>query len=280
MGAILLKRVMRWGGHQLEFGANTLIMGIVNVTPDSFSDGGAFFNVDRAVRHGMRLVEEGADLLDVGGESTRPGYTLIGTSEECRRVVPVIERLASQVKVPISIDTQKSEVAEQAIRAGASIINDIWGCKGDTMMGETAAHHEVPIILMHNRSTPCEENFMETLLSELRQSIDLAVRAGVSRDRMILDPGVGFGKTFLQNLEAIRKLDELTSLGFPILLGTSRKSVIGNTLRLPTDQREEGTAATVAIGITKGADIVRVHDVRVMARVVKMADAVARGVLT
>lgn len=279
----------RCGRTVFHWGSRTYIMGVINVSPDSFS-GDGLSNTELALAKGKQLVLEGADILDIGGESTRPGSAPIPVEEEIRRVIPVIERLARETAVPISVDTYKWEVARQAVDAGANMINDIWGLKKEPRLAELAARKGVPIVLMSNQRDAPSSDIISTVISDLRRAIELALRAGVPWENIIVDPGIGFGKTQKQNLEIIRRLDELKTLGRPILLGSSRKSFIGWVLDLtpeqrssevafvpPSDQRLEGTAATIAIGIAKGADIVRVHDVRQMARVSKMSDAIVRG---
>lgn len=285
------------GQHTFHWGAQTYVMGILNVTPDSFSGDGLLSAdvadwVALAVAQGQRFVAEGAHILDVGGESTRPGSQPVDADEELRRVLPVIERLAATVDVPISVDTSKAAVAEAALRAGAVIVNDVWGFRLDPAIAEVTARHGAAAVLMHNRSRREHVSIDPALggmylgadytdvvadvAAELRISIELARGAGVPDDHIILDPGLGFGKSVAQNLELLDRLAELRSLGYPLLVGPSRKSFIGYTLGLPPDQRVEGTAATVAIAIARGADIVRVHDVQAMARVARMADAVVR----
>lgn len=251
-------------------------MGIVNVSPDSFS-GDGLDSVDAAVAQGQRFVAEGVDIIDVGGESTRPGSEPIPVKEELRRVIPVLERLAKEINVPLSIDTYKFEVARQALDAGAHMINDIWGLKREPRLAQLAAEKGVPIILMSNQRDKPRRNIIAAVISDLKKSIDLALETGVLWDNIIIDPGIGFGKTLEQNLELVRQLDKLKVLGRPILLGTSRKSMIGLVLDLPPEQRLEGTAASIAIGIAKGADMVRVHDVKEMIRVCRMSDAIIRG---
>jgi dihydropteroate synthase len=253
-------------------------MGIVNVTPDSFSDGGEYDDADRAVEHALRLVAEGADIIDVGGESTRPGHTPVSADDELRRVLPVIERLAARCDVPISIDTTKPQVARAALAAGARILNDQKGLLGDPAMADIAASSGAIVVAMHNRRSPEFGDVMAGLIAGLELCLERADAAGLGRGRVIVDPGFGFGKTPAQNLEVLRRLAELRVLERPILIGTSRKSMIGKVLTTtaPSD-RAEGTAATVALGIAFGADIVRVHDVGAMARVAQMADAVLRG---
>jgi dihydropteroate synthase len=255
----------------------TVIMGILNVTPDSFSDGGQFSDVDSAVAHAMQLVNEGAELIDVGGESTRPGHTPVSPDEEFRRVVPVIEKLAPVCPVPISIDTTKPAVAAAALAAGARILNDQHGLR-DAALVETAIGAGAIVIAMHNAKSPAFGDVMADLIAGLAQSLDRADELGLGRDRVIIDPGFGFGKSPGQNLEVLRRLGELKRLGRPILIGTSRKSMIGKVLtETSPSERVEGTAATVALGIAFGADIVRVHDVRAMTRVARMTDAVVRN---
>jgi dihydropteroate synthase len=269
--------VMRCGGREFRWGERTYVMGIINVTPDSFSGDGLGSDVEAAVAQGKRFAAEGADILDVGGESTRPNAAPVSAEEELRRVIPVIERLAGEVTVPVSIDTYRYEVAKRALSAGARMINDIWGLGHDPRLADLAAEHKVPIVLMSNqRDRKCPDIVPEVIAS-LKKSIALAVDRGVPWQNIIVDPGVGFGKTLEQNLEIVRRLDEFKCLNRPILIGTSRKSMIGLVLNLPPDQRLEGTAATVAISIAKGADIVRVHDVAQMVRVCRMSDAVVRG---
>ena len=246
-------------------------MGILNVTPDSFSDGGKYNDMDRALRHVEEMMEEGMDILDIGGESTRPGYTLLSDEEEIHRVVPVIEKVKTEFNIPISLDTYKSAVAKAGLQAGADLINDIWGLKYDENMAGVIADFQVPCCLMHNRNEAVYADYMEDVLKDLKETLDIAEKAGISKEKIILDPGVGFGKTYEQNVEIIAKLDRLQELGYPVLLGTSRKSVIGLTLNLPTDQRVEGTLATSVVGVLKGCSIIRVHDIKENFRAVKMA---------
>jgi dihydropteroate synthase len=267
------QQVITCGSYTLDYSKKTLIMGILNVTPDSFSDGGNYNRIDQAVEHALKMVEDGADIIDIGGESTRPGYKRISDEEEIERVVPIIEALIKNVNVPLSIDTYKSEVAKQAVKAGAHIINDIWGAKADPLMAAVAAEYQVPIILMHNRDNTNYQVFMRDVLNDLFESIALAKQAGVKDDMIILDPGIGFVRDLSQNLETMRNLDKIVSLGYPVLLGTSRKSMIGNVMQLPVSERMEGTGATVCYGIQKGCQIVRVHDVKEIARMAKMMDA-------
>ncbi|MFJ8417088.1 dihydropteroate synthase [Bacillus paramycoides] len=264
---------LRCGEYTLNLNEKTLIMGILNVTPDSFSDGGSYNEVDAAVRHAKEMKNEGAHIIDIGGESTRPGFAKVSVEEEIKRVVPMIQAVSKEVKLPISIDTYKAEVAKQAIEAGAHIINDIWGAKAESKIAEVAAYYDVPIILMHNRDNMNYRNLMADMIADLHESIKIAKDAGVRDENIILDPGIGFAKTPEQNLEAMRNLEQLNVLGYPVLLGTSRKSFIGHVLDLPVEERLEGTGATVCLGIEKGCEFVRVHDVKEMARMAKMMDA-------
>ena len=267
----------RWGRWELAWGKRTYVMGIINATPDSFSGDGLEHNVESAVEQGLRFQAEGADVVDVGGESTRPGSTAVDAEEEMRRILPVIRGLASSLDIPISVDTYKSEVARAAIDAGASIINDVWGLKHDPDMAPLAAKEGVPVVLMHNQNGTDYADLVPDVMSGLRSSLSLALEAGVPVENVILDPGMGFGKTAEHNLEILRRLAEFKDLGRPLLVGMSRKRTIGYVLDAPVDDRVEGTAATVALSVANGADIVRVHDVKVMARVARMSDAVVRG---
>jgi dihydropteroate synthase len=261
---------------EFRWGERTYVMGIVNVDPDSFS-GDGLRDAETAISQARRFVAEGADIIDVGGESTRPNAGSISVDEELRRVIPVIERLAGELPVPLSIDTYKAEVARRAMAAGAGMVNDVWELKRDPGIARVAAEANVPLVISQNQRDSQFQDFFTELIAGLKKSIQVALDAGVERGNIIIDPGVGFGKTPEQNVEIVRRLAELKVLGCPILLGTSRKSFIGHVLDLPVDQRLEGTAATVAIGITNGADMVRVHDVAQMVRVVKMSDAIVRG---
>lgn len=258
---------------ELDYMKETFIMGILNVTPDSFSDGGQYFSIEKAVEHGKKMVQEGAKIIDVGGESTRPGYTRISSEEEINRVVPVIKALREEVDAIISIDTYKADVAKAAIEAGAHIINDIWGAKEDPNMAKVAAEKNVPIILMHNRKQQNYGNYFEDYIKDIQESIDIVKQAGVPDSNIILDPGIGFAKNFQQTMETMQRLDELVELGYPVLLATSRKRFIGTILNLPIDERVEGTAATCAYGAMKGCHIVRVHDVKEVSRTLKIIDA-------
>ena len=268
-----MNTVIKAGPYTLDFTHKTMIMGILNVTPDSFSDGGKYNDTDRAVVHARQMIADGADILDIGGESTRPGHERISDEEEIRRVVPAIGAISKEVQVPISIDTYKSKVAKSAVEAGAAIINDIWGAKVDPEIADVAAETGVPIILMHNRNDRNYSNFIRDVLNDLYESIMIAKKAGVNDDQIILDPGIGFAKDLRENLEMMRHLDTLVSLGYPVLLGTSKKSMIGGVLDLPVSERTEGTGATVCYGIQKGCQIVRIHDVKEMSRMAKMMDA-------
>ncbi|QTC40834.1 dihydropteroate synthase [Bacillus sp. V3] len=268
-----MTKTIKCGNYELDYSSKTLIMGILNVTPDSFSDGGSYDSVQKAVARAKEMVEEGADIIDVGGESTRPGHTPVTADEEISRVVPIIKELVKEVDVPISIDTYKAETARAAVEAGAHIINDVWGAKKDPLMAAVAAEKGVPIILMHNREDKEYEVFMRDAVQDLQESIFLVKKAGVKDEQIILDPGIGFAKSFEQNLEMMRNVDTLVSLGYPVLYATSRKRVIGHVLDLPVEERMEGTGATVCWGIQKGCQLVRVHDVKEMARMAKMTDA-------
>jgi dihydropteroate synthase len=265
--------LIKAGPYTLDYTDKTLIMGILNVTPDSFSDGGKYSHLENAVAHAKKMIRDGADILDIGGESTRPGYERVSDEEEISRVVPAINAIAKELQIPISIDTYKSKVAKSAVDAGAVIINDIWGAKADPEIADVAAETGVPIILMHNRNDRNYNNFIRDVLNDLYESITIAKKAGVSDEQIILDPGIGFAKDIKENLEMMRHLDTLVSLGYPVLLGTSKKSMIGGVLDLPVTERMEGTGATVCYGIQKGCQIVRIHDVKEMSRMAKMMDA-------
>jgi len=282
--ASLIERIIECRGRYLTFGQKTLIMGVLNVTPDSFSDGGLYDDLDMAVKQAQEMVSQGADILDIGGESSRPGSDPVSLDEELRRVLPVIECLTQELDVPISIDTYKSTVAEQALKAGAHIVNDISGLNFDPNMAEVVADYDAPVILMHIQGTPKNMQMspqyhalISEIISYLRNSIEKAEKAGVAPEKIIIDPGIGFGKTSEHNLEIIRRLKEFRCLGKPILIGTSRKSFIGKILDLPVEERVEGTMATVVASIINGADIIRVHDVKQMKRAVKMIDAIYLG---
>ena len=277
-----------------DLGKRTLIMGILNVTPDSFSGDGLATSADpisAALSQAAEFLEDGADILDIGGESTRPGAAVVSAEEEAARVLPVIRALAEHFpQAVLSVDTYKAEVAEAALQAGAHLLNDVWGLRADPQMGAVAARYGAPVILMHNRSAPNHaevrarlggryvgvpyQDLLAEVKKELLESVALAHQAGIPDENIVLDPGIGFGKTVAQNLELLNRLDEIRALGYPILLGPSRKSFIGYTLDLPPEERLEGTAAAVCVGIVRGADIVRVHDVHPISRVVRMTDAI------
>lgn len=261
------------GGKEFDTENQTYIMGILNVTPDSFSDGGKYSRIDAALAHARQMAEDGADMIDVGGESTRPGHVQIPDEEEIERVVPVIEVLKRELDIPVSIDTYKSRVARAALAAGADLVNDIWGLKYDPEMAAVIAESGAACCLMHNRDNTDYVRFIPEFLEDMRECIRLADKAGISRDKIILDPGVGFGKTYEMNLEIISRLEVMQELGFPVLLGTSRKSVIGLTLNLPAEEREEGTLVTTVYGVQKRCAFVRVHDVRKNKRAVQMTQA-------
>ncbi|NQS90790.1 MAG: dihydropteroate synthase [Chloroflexi bacterium] len=279
--------------HTFDWGTRTYVMGILNITPDSFSgDGLAAMDLDAALQQARQFVQAGVDILDVGGESTRPGAAPVTVVEEMERVLPLITSLSAEFDTLISIDTYKAQVAVEAFQAGAAILNDVWGLQADPELGKVAAKSGVPVILMHNRSTPKNaavkeilggryigveyQNLIEDVKSELLESVSIAHEAGIPDGQIILDPGIGFGKTVEQNLDLLNRLDEIRALGYPVLLGPSRKSFIGYTLDLPPNDRVEGTAAAISVGITRGADIIRVHDVREMIRTARMTDAIVR----
>ncbi|KPK31399.1 MAG: dihydropteroate synthase [Nitrospira bacterium SG8_35_1] len=268
-----------------NFSVKTHIMGILNVTPDSFSDGGHFFNRDRAIEQALRMQADGADIIDIGGESTRPGSEPVSVRDEISRTIPVIQSLVKVANIPVSIDTCKSQVADAALSAGASIVNDISGLRFDKKMAHVIARHKAPVAIMHIKGTPknMQNNpvykaLIPEIMDSLRESIVIAEQAGIPGDRIIIDPGIGFGKTAEHNLEIIRRLDEFAGFEKPVLLGPSRKSFIGKVLGdLPVTERLEGTAAAVAAAILKGAHILRVHDVKEMVRVARLADAIKKG---
>lgn len=272
------KKRMRFSGRELVFGERTLIMGILNLTPDSFSDGGDFISADKAVEHAKKMIAEGADIIDIGGESSRPGHVRIDAEEELRRVLPVIKRLREETDAILSLDTIRAEVAEEGIKNGIHIVNDIWGFQEDARLAGIAAKYETPVVLMHNQNgTDYKGDIIEEIIRFLRESVRIALEAGVSDDKIILDPGIGFGKTAEQNIAVMSRLKEIRALGYPVLLGTSRKSMIGHILGLPPKERGEGTVATTVLGIAQGVDIVRVHDVLENSRAVKVTDAIVRG---
>lgn len=265
---------MKIGNREFQIKGHTYVWGILNVTPDSFSDGGKWNNRDRALKHVEDMLKEGADIIDIGGESTRPGCKPLEAEEEIQRVMPILRAVRENFDVPISLDTYKASVARAGIREGADLINDVWGLKYDPEMAQVIAQSGLPCCLMHNRREAVYEDFMQDTVSDLAQTLRLAEEAGIRRERIILDPGVGFGKNYQQNLEVIHRLEELDTLGCPLLLGCSRKSVVGLTLDLPVDQRLEGTIVTTVMAVMKGCMFVRVHDVKENVRAVKMAEAI------
>lgn len=270
--------MMKIGNREFDTANHTYIMGILNVTPDSFSDGGKWNDLDRALFHVEEMIGDGASIIDIGGESTRPGYTILPDEEEIARVVPVIRAVKERFDIPVSLDTYKSAVALAGIEVGADMINDIWGLKYDERLGEVIAKAGVACCLMHNRKEPDYKDYIRDLLADLEETMEMAERAGISREKICVDPGVGFGKTYENNLEIIGKLEVLHTFGLPVLLGTSRKSVIGLTLDLPASERVEGTLATTVIGVLKGAAFVRVHDVKENMRAIRMTEAIKGAV--
>ncbi|MGI6070794.1 MAG: dihydropteroate synthase [Blautia sp.] len=267
---------MKIGNRIFDTKQECYIMGILNVTPDSFSDGGQWNDREKAMRHVADMVAQGADIIDIGGESTRPGHQQITVQEEICRVVPMIEMVKENFDVPVSIDSYKSEVVEAALKAGADLVNDIWGLKYDERVAKLIAEYEVPCCLMHNREKADYQDFLTEMCQDLKDSVAIAKKYGICDDKIILDPGVGFGKTYENNLTAIHHLDRMQELGYPILLATSRKSVIGLTLDLPTDQRLEGTLVTTVYGVMQGASFIRVHDVEENRRAIMMTQAIMR----
>lgn len=262
--------------YLLPLGAKTYVMGILNFTPDSFSDGGSYQDPEMAVARAKEMVAHGAEVIDIGGESTRPGYEPVSEEEELQRVLPLINRLSAEISIPISIDTTKYLVAKESLQAGASIINDVSGLTAEPRLADLASQYGAGLIIMHTKSQPVYADLVGEVIAFLRNSVQTALGAGVDRSQIMIDPGIGFGKTLEHNLELLQHLDELKVLGYPILLGTSRKSVVGKVLGTDVNDRLEGTGATVALGIRSGADIVRVHDVKEMGRVARMADAIVR----
>lgn len=265
------------GGKEFVTKGHTYLCGILNVTPDSFSDGGKWTAMDQALFHVEEMIAQGADLIDIGGESTRPGYQMLSDEEEIHRVVPVIEAVKKRFDIPVSLDTYKAEVARAGIQAGIDLVNDIWGLKYDGRMAEVIAASGLPCCLMHNRRDRNYQDFMQDVAADLAETLHLAQMAGIDEEKIVLDPGVGFAKSYEQNLEIINRLEELHVLGCPILLGTSRKSVIGLTLDLPVQERLEGTLATTVVGVMKGCMFVRVHDILANRRVIQMTEAILRG---
>ena len=276
-------RKIAWNNYSLELGKRTLIMGILNCTPDSFSDGGKYFEKDKAISHALFLAHEGADILDIGGESTRPGSIPVSVNEELGRVIPIIDAIISKVNIPISIDTNKSIVAEEALKHGASIINDITGLKGDNLMAEVASKYNVPIVIMHMRDTPRTmqidpqySDLIGEITASLLESAEIAQKAGIETNKIILDPGIGFGKSLEHNLLIIKELSKFKDLGYPLMIGVSKKSFITKILGYNTSERAIGTSASIALSIANGVDIVRVHDVKEMKEAAQIADSICR----
>lgn len=268
---------MRIGNREFNINGKPYIMGILNVTPDSFSDGGRYNDLDKAVKRAKEMMDEGADIIDVGGESARPGHTVISVQEEIERTCFVIEAIKERLDIPISLDTYKSEVAQAGLMAGADLINDIWGFKKDDRMAGLVAKYDAACCLMHNRSNMDYVSYVDDVLSDLKESIELAKAAGIADDKIITDPGIGFAKDTTKNLILMNNLERLGELGYPVLLGTSRKSMIGNTLNLPVEEREEGTIATSVLGLMKGCTFFRVHDVKANYRALKMTYAICNS---
>ena len=265
---------MRIGNREFDTAHDCYIMGILNVTPDSFSDGGRWNDLEKAKKHTADMIAEGVSIIDIGGESTRPGHVQISNQEEIERVVPMIEMVKKDFDIPVSIDSYKSEVVEAALKAGADLVNDIWGLKYDRHVADLIAQYQVPCCLMHNREKAEYQNFLDEMCADLRESVAIAKAAGVKDEQIILDPGVGFGKTYENNLTVIHHLERLVETGYPVLLATSRKSVIGLTLGLPTEERVEGTLVTTVLGVQKHASFVRVHDVKENMRAIRMTQAI------
>lgn len=277
MGTYLGKS-MEFGQQEWQWGQKTYVMGILNATPDSFSDGGKFNQIEAGVARGLLMLEEGADAIDIGGESTRPGAIEVELKEERLRVVPLIKALRAKTKAPLSVDTYKAGVAQAALEAGADIINDVWGLQRDPEIADVAASHKAPVIIMHNQiGTEYTEDIVLSMTRFFEKSLSIAIKAGIAHSQIVLDPGIGFGKTAEQNVEVMKRLSEFCALGYPLLLGTSRKSFIGKILDLPSDQRLEGTISTNVLGVVSGIDIVRVHDVKENKRALLVADALVRG---
>lgn len=265
------------GNKEFQCDTHCYVMGILNVTPDSFSDGGKWNQLDAALAHVEEMLADGMDIVDIGGESTRPGYTLLPDEQEISRVVPVIEAVRARFDIPISVDTYKSRVAAAAVQAGADLVNDIWGLKYDPEMARVIADSGVACCLMHNRKEAVYEDYLKDVHSDLEECVRLAKEAGIEEDKIILDPGIGFGKTLENNLTLMNHLEILNDIGYPVLLGTSRKSMIGLTLNLPSNEREEGTLATTVMGVMKGCGFVRVHNVKANKRAIAMTEAILRA---
>ena len=268
---------MKIGNKEFKIGERTFVMGILNITPDSFSDGGKFNEIELAVERAKKMVEEGVDIIDIGGESTRPNAVFVSEEEEINRVVPIIKAIKESMDITISIDTYKSKTAEEAIKAGADIINDVWGFKKDKDMAKVASKYGIPCILMHNRISKPYNDLMKDVILELEESIKIALDAGVKRENIILDPGIGFAKTYEENLIVMNNLEMIVDMGYPVLLGTSRKSMIGLALDLPANERVEGTVATTVMGIIKGCQLIRVHDVLENKRACIMTDTILKS---
>ena len=268
---------MKIGNREFDVKNKTYIMGILNVTPDSFSDGGKWNDMDHALKHTEAMIAEGADILDIGGESTRPGHTPVGAQEEIERILPVIEAVKGRFDIPISVDTYKGCVAEEALKHGADLINDIWGLKYDPEMAPVIARYQAPCCLMHNRKNTDYHDFMKDVLMDLENSLELAKNARISYDKIMIDPGVGFAKSYEQNLTVIKNVSELHSLGLPVLMAASRKSVVGLTLDLPKDERLEGTIAITVAAVLSGCSFIRVHDVKENLRAMRMAKAILQA---
>lgn len=264
------------GGKTFEWGKRTYIMGILNKTPDSFSDGGKYADTDSAVGHVLSMISEGADIIDIGGESTRPGASPVDAGEERRRVVPLIAEISQMCDIAVSVDTYRAETAQAAILAGAGLLNDVWGLKADPEMAAVAAQYQVPVCVMHNKKQPDYQNLIDDVLLGLGESIEIALASGIKENNIIVDPGIGFGKTYEHNILIMKNLDAFKKLGYPLLIGVSRKSIVGLTLSLPVNERLEGTIALNVAGILKGADIIRVHDVEPNRRAAAMADRMVR----
>ncbi|HLQ74095.1 MAG TPA: dihydropteroate synthase [Bacillota bacterium] len=268
--------ILRTKEKTYDLNERTLVMGILNVTPDSFSDGGNYTTINRAVEQAVKMEAAGADIIDIGGESTRPGHEAVSEEEEIERVVPIIEAVKEKVSIPISIDTYKAKTAKFAVEAGASIINDVWRATREKEIANVAALYDVPLILMHNRTNMDYNLLIEDMKNDLFESIEIARQAGVPDENIILDPGIGFAKNYNHNLQVMNELEQFTNLGFPLLLGTSRKRFIGEVLDLPAEERDIGTGATTCLGIEKGATIVRVHNVEVNVQLARMMDAMLK----
>ena len=265
------------GKRNFKIGRRPYVMGILNVTPDSFSDGGSYTDLDKALKQVKKMIDEGADIIDVGGESTRPGHVKISVQEEIERTCFVVEAIKEHFEIPVSLDTYKWEVAQAGIIAGVDMINDIWGLKWDDRLANIISKHKVACCLMHNRQQATYCDFLKEVVSDVEESINIALTAGIAPDKIIVDPGIGFAKSTEQNLYMLNNLEKIVELGYPVLLGTSRKSVIGNTLNLPVEEREEGTMATSVLGLAKGCSFFRVHDVKANIRALKMADAILKS---